>query len=86
MNDMRCFEALDRTLRDRPFHLFGGKTVMLCVEFRQTLPVKKKKKKVSTNEIIASCVSESFLWPHFRIFFLKENMRLQRDIFNDDER
>ncbi|GJW16859.1 DNA helicase [Tanacetum coccineum] len=41
MNDRRCLEALDRTLRDildAPTKLFGGKTVMLGGDFRQTLP------------------------------------------------
>ncbi|GJV30342.1 DNA helicase, partial [Tanacetum coccineum] len=44
MNDRRCFETLDRTLRDvldEPNRVFGGKTVMLGGDFRQTLPVKK---------------------------------------------
>ena len=45
MNDQRCFEALDRTLRDiidTPDSLFGEKPVVLSGDFRQTLPVKKR--------------------------------------------
>ncbi|GKB53886.1 DNA helicase [Tanacetum coccineum] len=51
MNDQRCFGTLDRTLRDildTPNKLFGGKTVMLGGDFRQTLPMKKEKEEVST--------------------------------------
>ncbi|GJW08079.1 DNA helicase [Tanacetum coccineum] len=54
MNDRRCFEALDRSLRDilmMPNRLFGGKSILLGGDFRQTLPVKKGASKI---EIIAS--------------------------------
>lgn len=77
MNDRRCFEALDRTLRDimnTPDDLFGKKTVILGGDFRQTLPVKKKAPK---EEIIASSITLSYLWPAFQIIRLKQNMRLQ---------
>nr|GEX58325.1 DNA helicase [Tanacetum cinerariifolium] len=45
MNDWRCFETLDRILRDildNLTKLFGGKPIMLGGDFRQTLPIKKK--------------------------------------------
>ena len=78
MNDRRCFEALDRTFRDilnAPNDLFGKKTVILGGDFRQTLPVKKK---ASKQEIIASSITLSYLWPHFKVIRLRENMRLKR--------
>ncbi|GJU69445.1 DNA helicase [Tanacetum coccineum] len=86
MNDRRCFEALDRSLRDiltMPHRLFGGKSVLLGDDFRQTLPVKKGASKM---EVIASCISESELWPHFKVFTLTENMRLSRPGANANER
>ena len=76
MNDRRCFEALDRTLRyilDSPDHLFGKKTVILGGDFRQTLHVKKN---ASKEEIIASSITKSYIWPYFDDICLKENMRL----------
>lgn len=78
INDTRCFEALDRTLRDicdTPTTLFGKKPIMFGGDFRQTLPVKKN---AARNELIALSISESYLWTYLKIFFLKENMRLQR--------
>ncbi|GJX47152.1 DNA helicase [Tanacetum coccineum] len=86
MNDRRCFEALDRSLRDiltMPDHLFGGKSVLLGGDFRQTLPVKKGASKI---KIIASCISESELWPHFNLFTLTENMRLSKPGVSPEER
>ncbi|GJY51851.1 DNA helicase [Tanacetum coccineum] len=79
MNDRRCFESLDRTLRDlldEPNRLFGGKTVMVGGNFRQTLPVKKS---ASKNEVIQSSVAKSYIWRHFKIHYLRENMRLKND-------
>ncbi|GJY49335.1 DNA helicase, partial [Tanacetum coccineum] len=86
MNDRRCFEALDRSLRDivdKPSSLFGKKSVLLGGDFRQTLPVKKG---VSKIEVISSCISESALWPSFKVFTLKHNMRLARPDISLEER
>nr|GEV24478.1 DNA helicase [Tanacetum cinerariifolium] len=72
----RCFETLDRTLRDlmdASRLLFGGKTVVLGGDFCQTLPVKKGAGK---DELIAASIAESHLWWHFKVCTLKENMRL----------
>nr|GEV05639.1 DNA helicase [Tanacetum cinerariifolium] len=75
MNDRRCFEALDRTLRDvldAPEKLFGDKTIVLGGDFRQTLPVKKG---ASKPEIVSASIAASELWPHFKVYKLTENMR-----------
>ncbi|GJV33575.1 DNA helicase [Tanacetum coccineum] len=71
-----------RDILDAPHSLFGGKSVLLCGDFRQTLLVKKGASKM---ELIASCISESNLWPHFKVFMLKENMRLSRPDINANE-
>nr|GEU40512.1 DNA helicase [Tanacetum cinerariifolium] len=75
MNDIRCFEALDMTLRDvldAPKKLFGGKTIVLGGDFRQTLLVKKG---ASKPEIVSASIAASELWPHFKVCKLTENMR-----------
>ncbi|KAL3627784.1 hypothetical protein CASFOL_029147 [Castilleja foliolosa] len=77
MSDRRCFECLDRTLRDitdNSSQPFGGKSVLLGGDFRQTLPVKIK---CSSSEIIDATLPRSYLWPYFRIFQLHDNMRLR---------
>ncbi|KAL3651529.1 hypothetical protein CASFOL_004531 [Castilleja foliolosa] len=77
MSDRRCFECLDKTLRDitnNAEHPFGGKSILLGGDFRQTLPVKVK---CTRSEIIDATLPRSYLWRHFRIFELHENMRLK---------
>ncbi|GJR08538.1 DNA helicase [Tanacetum coccineum] len=85
MNDKRCFEALDRTLRDlinTPETVFGGKTVILGGDFRQTLPVKKGAAK---EDLIHASIAKSYLWQNFKVYTLKQNMRLLRsDLSNGD--
>ncbi|KAJ9557470.1 hypothetical protein OSB04_012084, partial [Centaurea solstitialis] len=86
MSDRKCFEALDKTLRDildEPLRLFGGKTILLGGDFRQTLPVKPKGTKM---DIIASSIIESTLWRHFKIYKLSQNMRLFRQDIDDKEK
>nr|GEV95447.1 DNA helicase [Tanacetum cinerariifolium] len=86
MNDRRYFEALDRSLRDiltEPHSLFGVKSVLLGGDFIQKLPVKKGASKM---EVIPSCISESELWSHFKVFTLTENMRLEKPNISVDER
>ncbi|XP_076931482.1 uncharacterized protein LOC143596652 [Bidens hawaiensis] len=78
MNDRRCFETLDRSLRDlfdcqaKPF---GRKSVLLGGDFRQTLPIIQG---ASKSTILASSLPRSYLWNNFKVYKLTKNMRLQR--------
>ncbi|KAL3642121.1 hypothetical protein CASFOL_012936 [Castilleja foliolosa] len=77
MSDRRCFECLDKTLRDIADNTelpFGGKSILLGGDFRQTLPVKVK---CTRSEIIDATLPRSYLWQYFRIFKLHDNMRLK---------
>ncbi|XP_035212622.1 ATP-dependent DNA helicase PIF4-like [Stegodyphus dumicola] len=70
-----ALEAVDRLLRDLtgldvPF---GGKTLVLGGDWRQTLPVVAHGNRTSA---IESCLRNSFLWPHFKQCTLSTNMRL----------
>ncbi|GJX57130.1 DNA helicase [Tanacetum coccineum] len=78
-------ELTNETLRDlmnAPETLFGGKTVVLGGDFWQTLIVKKGAAK---QELIHASIAETYLWVHFRICTLKQNMRLLRSAISDDE-
>ncbi|XP_071730790.1 uncharacterized protein [Rutidosis leptorrhynchoides] len=78
MNNRKCLEELDRTLRDifeKADTPFGGLSFVLGGDFRQTLPVIKGCGKV---EILDASITHSPLWNHFHIITLEENMRLQQ--------
>ena len=81
MENKFCFEALDRTLRDilrlkyenstdKPF---GGLTIVFGGDFRQILPVIPKGTRA---DILDASLNSSCLWPFFKIYELKQNMRL----------
>lgn len=81
MTHRRCFEALDRTLRDilsekcpsNGVVPFGGKIVVLGGDFRQILPVVPKG---SRSTIIDASITNSKLWKHVVMLRLNVNMRL----------
>ena len=68
-------EALDRTLKDimNNDDPFGGKTLILSGDFRQCLPVVKGAGRAAT---VGISLKRSYLWKHFVIKPLKENMRI----------
>ncbi|CAI9290022.1 unnamed protein product [Lactuca saligna] len=76
MSDRRCFEFLDRSLRDVldcNEKLFGGISVLLGGDFRQTLPVLPRS---TRSEIIALTLPCSYLWGSFTVHILHTNMRV----------
>ncbi|PIA37051.1 hypothetical protein AQUCO_03100065v1 [Aquilegia coerulea] len=90
MNHRNAFEAVDRTFRDLmrsstpslEEKVFGGKSIVLGSDFRQTLPVVPKG---SRETIVDASISRSYLWSHCRIFKLSINMRLQSENLNSLE-
>ncbi|XP_071718510.1 uncharacterized protein [Rutidosis leptorrhynchoides] len=85
MNDKRCFEGLEKRLRDilENDTPFGGKSFKLGGDFKQTLPVKKKGSK---SDILAACITTSYLWRDFKVFVLTQNMRLVRPDLSASEK
>jgi hypothetical protein len=81
MSSRKCFEALDRTLRDvlsgDDLSLadvpFGGKVVVLGGDLRQILPVIEGG---SRPQIIDAAITQSPLWKHVVPLTLSKNMRL----------
>ena len=69
-------EALDRSLQDIEGNNtpFGGKILVLSGDFRQTLAVIKN---ASSAEVVDAALNKSYLWKHFKVMQLKENMRVK---------
>ena len=76
MLDRYQLEALDRTLRDvmEDESPFGGKTIVLSGDFRQCLPVVPGASRAGT---VDTCINRSFLWRHFEVLRLTQNMRVR---------
>ncbi|KAL4553839.1 hypothetical protein LXL04_040237 [Taraxacum kok-saghyz] len=76
MNERKCFECVDRSLKDildKPNLPFGGMTMLVGGDFRQTLPVKPKLKPA---EVVGCTLPNSPLWRYFTVYPLLYNMRL----------
>lgn len=91
VNHRHCFEVLDHTLRDimssknhaLASKKFGGITVVLGGDFRQTLPVIPNAKKC---QILAASITRSYLWQHCVLLELTENMRLTCSTLSQDDK
>ena len=75
MLNNQLLQALDELLRDimRTDTPFGGKVLVLCGDFRQTLPVIPG---ASRAGIVAKCLNQHPLWAHFEVMRLTKNMRV----------
>jgi hypothetical protein len=91
MTHRRCFEALDRTLRDilsetcpsNSIIPFGGKPIVLGGDFKQILPVIPKG---SRQAIINASITNSELWKHVALLSLNINMRLLNPMLPDNQK
>nr|XP_051226821.1 uncharacterized protein LOC127344561 [Lolium perenne] len=90
MTRRRCFESLDRSMRDvlsvnngsRSLLPFGGKTVVLGGDFRQVLPIVEGG---SRSEVVDSSLIRSPLWRHVTVLRLRRNMRLSNPTLSVNE-
>ncbi|KAM0930661.1 hypothetical protein ACQ4PT_000849 [Festuca glaucescens] len=81
MTHRKCFEALDRSLRDvlsdhDPLladEPFGGKVVVLGGDLRQILPVIEGG---TRSQVVGSAITNSPLWDHVTVLHLTINQRL----------
>lgn len=78
----KAFEAVDRTLKDilKNNKRFGGIPILICGDFRQTLPVIRRG---TTADEVYACLKKSNIWYDIERFHLTINMRAM--IYNDEE-
>ena len=80
------FEATSRTLqhlRNDKKTAFGGITVLILGDLRQTLPVLPKASRV---QIVDSCLTRSRLWKSFKRLTLQINMRVMTTCIEDRQK
>jgi len=78
MQHRYCIEAVDRSLQDITGNQksFGGITVVLGGDFRQTLPVVPKGVR---EQIVAASLRRSPVWTRVEVLTLVRNMRLDTE-------
>ncbi|KAI9193846.1 hypothetical protein LWI28_000636 [Acer negundo] len=82
MDHRNTFEAVDRSLKDimrfNDVHSheksFGGVTVLLSGDFRQTLPVVLKGQR---EDVVQASINKSPIWKSCQVLVLIENMRIK---------
>ncbi|KAJ1275484.1 hypothetical protein BS78_05G139000 [Paspalum vaginatum] len=74
---------LSETNQNSENRQFGGMTVVLGGDFRQTLPVIPN---ASKQQILRSCIVNSYLWKECTLLQLTENMRLKSGNISTSER
>ncbi|XP_026436147.1 ATP-dependent DNA helicase PIF7-like [Papaver somniferum] len=70
-------EAVDRLLRDirSDDRHFGGVTIVLGGDFRQTLPMVSN---AGREQTVGAFIRSSFLWDYINVLTLNQNMRLEQ--------
>lgn len=78
MQHKYVFQCVDKSLRKlmNTNECFGGKVIVFGGDFRQILPVVPLGGK---DEIIASCIKNSYLWTQIHNLYLSQNLRANRD-------
>ncbi|CAN1306098.1 ATP-dependent DNA helicase PIF1 [Linum perenne] len=73
-------DLMDLPMSGNGYKPFGGKTVLLGGDFRQTLPVVTGG---GRGESVDACLTRSVLWSHCRLLHLSTNMRLDASASNN---